>query len=172
MSCSVNPKYSIVLGLVLSFLSCNKVEKLSKDNRNLAFSEFKCISKLTEKSQQKDEVLKYIYGNWQLRGMITMVPSDTVSNIKVTFKDIIGAPINKQIADIFINDKPVGSVLYSINEYIVDNINFIQIESDSFFIDNTKEYNFIRGGIRICEEELMIDNGIASDGPGYLFRKI
>ncbi len=101
-----------------------------------------------------------------------MLPSETVPNIKVTFKDILGAPIDKQVADILINEKPVGFVFYSLKEYLNDNLSYVLIQSDSIYIGNTKEYNFIRGGIRICSDELMIDNRIASDSPGYLFKKI
>jgi hypothetical protein len=39
-------------------------------------------------------------------------------------------------------------------------------------MDIGNEHNIAKGTVRICEKELMLDQGIAFDAPGYLFRKL
>jgi hypothetical protein len=153
----------IILGLMLFSLSCQKDE---------SYKLFDCLSTKTDELLKKEEVLKYIYGTWQLRQMITMIPQDTVPDIKVTFKDVLGAPIDKQIADISLDGKLIGSILYTLVEKTIEGKSYVYFESDSYVIGNTNEYNFIRGDIRICPDELRIDNGMAFDAPAYLFQKI
>ncbi|MFM2393696.1 MAG: hypothetical protein RLZZ546_1678 [Bacteroidota bacterium] len=92
-------------------------------------------------------------------------------DIKVQFKDVLGAPIDKQLADIYIDGKLIGNVLYSFKEVSFDNVIYVFIESDANYIGESQEYNFIRGGLRMCENSLMIDNGMATDAPAYIFEK-
>jgi hypothetical protein len=33
------------------------------------------------------------------------------------------------------------------------------------------DFNFLYGNLRVCDKELLIDNGMAFDAPAYFFRK-
>jgi hypothetical protein len=128
------------------------------------------LNKQANQSLTKKLATKYIYGEWQLAGMITMVPTNVIPDIKVVFKDVLGAPIDKQIAEYYENGKLLGSTLYTLNQIENGEQKMVEIKSDVEIFDN-QVYNLFRGNIRICENELMIDNGIAFDAPGYLFRR-
>jgi hypothetical protein len=152
-----------IVGLLILVMSC-------KDNNDnvVESDELLCINENIDKPLSVADVKKYIYGEWKLVGLITMLPSKEVPDIKVVFKDVLGAPIDKQIAEYYEDGKLVGSTLYSLKQ---DGATIVNIVSDSQTFDNDK-YNFFRGIVRICKDELMIDNGIAFDAAGYLFRKL
>ncbi len=161
---NIMSKYFIFLCLLIFSFGCKKDEDLK--------TKTDCFVNQVDTATKKVDVLKYIYGTWKLTSMITMLPSDNVPNIKVTFMDVLGAPIDKQVANVSIDDKMIGTVIYSLVEKEVGGTTFVNFETESFVIGNTNEYNFIRGAIKICPEEMMIDNGIAFDAPGYIFSKI
>jgi hypothetical protein len=117
------------------------------------------------------DVKSEIYGEWQLTTYIANIPNPKVPDLKVIFKDVLGNPIDKQIADIYENGKLTNTVLYSLKQSSTNNHQVVQIVSDSTRFQNG-DYNFLRGNIRICENQMMIDNGIALDAPGYIFTKI
>jgi hypothetical protein len=149
-----------VLCLMILFIAC-------EEEKPANMSDLKCINENVDKPLSVAEVKKYIYGEWKLVSLITMLPSKEVPDIKVVFKDILGAPIDKQVADYYEDGKLVGTTVYALKQ---NGPNTVDIVSDSQTFDKDK-YNFFRGSIRICKDELMIDNGIAFDAPGYLFRR-
>ncbi|MFN3852647.1 MAG: hypothetical protein ACK4NY_24680 [Spirosomataceae bacterium] len=134
-----------------------------------SLNDFECINKAADKSLTINEVKKKIYGEWQLAGMITMLPTKEVPDIKVVFKDLPGST-TKQLAEYYENGKLKGSTTCTLKEETINQISYVTIASDVEMFD-ANTYNFIRGNIRICDEELMIDNGMAFDAPAYLFRK-
>lgn len=127
--------------------------------------EFNCVGQQVEDLPSIEDARTMIVGTWQLKGMITMMPTEEVPNIKVEFKEDGGVFVTNAGENVFTN-------AYSINENVSeDGYRSIVITTDEFGTD-FNENNFIKGTIRICEDELMIDNGIAFDAPGYLLRKI
>jgi hypothetical protein len=117
------------------------------------------------------DVKSKIYGEWQLTTYIANIPNPKVPDLKVIFKDVSGSPIDKQIADIYENGKLTNTALYSLKQMNSNNYQVVQIVSDSTRFQNG-DYNFLRGNIRICENQMIIDNGIALDAPGYIFTKV
>lgn len=169
-------KYLLFTLLVIGLGSCEKASVDTEISDSIAFveaeaySEFDCINQQADNPTSEDNARKWIVGKWQLKGMITMMPTTEVPNIKIEFKEDGGVFVTNAGKNIFTN-------AYSINETTENGFKYLIISTD--FITNTDnfgndlgEYNFLKGTIRICENELMIDNGIAFDAPGYLLRKI
>lgn len=130
--------------------------------------DFDCLRNSANVSLKIADVKKEIYGEWQLKGMITMVPpSDEVPDIKLVLSQ---KNDGKQLAQIYENGKLTKTMTYDLTQHEYDQISSVGINPDKDKFDDGS-YNFIRGGIRICPGELMIDNGMALDAPAYLFRK-
>ncbi len=157
-------KLSFYFIALLFIVSCKKEEL-----KNESFTTFDCLTENGNKSQTKAEIQKDIYTTWKLKRLATMLPTDEIPNMKIQFKDVLGAPIDKQLVDVYIDDKLIGSVIYNLEEKSSEGFTYVLINSDNAPING--EYNFIRGSITICDDELRIDNGMASDGPGYFFKK-
>lgn len=155
---------------VFSLMACEKEEVSEAVNNNLAFitaeslEEFNCVGQQVENLPTIEDARTMIVGTWQLKGMITMMPTTEVPNIKIEFKEDGGVFVTNAGKNVFTN-------AYSINDKIENDYRSIVITTDQFGIE-TNEYNFLTGTIRICENELMIDNGIAFDAPGYLLRRV
>jgi len=162
-------KNILIAFLVLTFSSCEK-ESAIPDSvafvKAEAVSEFNCVNQQADKSPSLENARKWIEGKWQLKGMITMLPTTEVPNIKIEFKEDGGVFVTHAGKNVFSN-------AYSINETIENGFRHLIISTDFISTNGDfNEYNFLKGTIRICEKELMIDNGIAFDAPGYLLRKI
>lgn len=155
---------------VLSFIACEKDDVSEAINDELAFitseslEEFDCVGQQVETLPTIEDARAMIVGTWQLKGMITMVPTEEVPNIKIEFKEDGGVFVTNAGQNVFTN-------AYSINDKVENDYRSIVITTDEFGME-TNEYNFLTGTIRICENELMIDNGIAFDAPGYLLRRV
>jgi hypothetical protein len=111
-----------------------------------------------------------IYGEWKLERLITNIANPPIPEIKVVFKDVLGTPADKQVADVYLNCKLAYTTTYSLKQ-INGTIKSVKLEPDK------KEYSkeepaVLKGDIRICDGELMIDTGMAFDAPAYLFSKI
>lgn len=148
----------------LSFLACkNEAEP------NVALSD--CLRKTVNEPVFVADVKSKIYGEWQLIELIADIPNPKVPNLKVIFKDVLGNANDKQLADIYENGKLISTMAYYLKQNNSNSYHFVEIVSDSTKLQNG-DYNFIKGSIRICENQMMIDNGIALDAPGYVFIKI
>lgn len=164
-------KFTITAFALLVFASCEKTSVNAEIPDNVAFldaealSEFTCINQQTDNPPRISDARKWIVGKWQLKGMITMIPYVEVPNIKIEFKEDGGVFISNAGENVFTN-------AYSLNENENNGYKSIVISTDDFGTDPFNENNILSGTIRICENELMIDNGIAFDAPGYLLRKI
>ncbi|MCU0324944.1 MAG: hypothetical protein MUF45_06785 [Spirosomaceae bacterium] len=153
--------------------SCNKSDdgisaRLAKVSESL--KDFDCINKAVDKSLTISEVRSKIFGEWQLKGMITMLPTKEVPDSKVIFKKIAGDTDNV-LGEYYLNGKLKGSAVCTFKQVNIEQTSYVTMSSDKEMFD-ADTYNFFRGNIRICDEELMIDNGMAFDAPAYLFRKI
>lgn len=159
-----------ILFLVANF-GCQTENASPKTRENLSISDFDCLNKQADNSLTLMEANKYIFGEWQLNGMITMLPSKEIPDLKIILSNIPASPTEKPIAEIFENGVSKGNVKFELKEMKWESYISVVMESENVSL-STDYYNFIKGNIRICEGELMIDNGMAFDAPAYLFRKI
>lgn len=131
---------------------------------------FECVSNQYDNPPALLDAKAWIVGTWQLKAMITMLPSNEVPNYKVTFMEDGGVFVKKAGEQVFAD-------AYSVIDDKEGDYQYLKIITDSFEIvdginTNFNEHNIVRGTLRICEKEMMVDQGIAFDAPGYLFRKI
>jgi hypothetical protein len=156
--------------IYLTILSCLAFAACKKEaEQEVVTSD--CLNKTADEPVLVADIKSKIYGEWQLKGLIANIPNPKVPDLKVVFKDILGSPIDKQVADIYENGKLTTTMLYSLKQKNGNNYQSVEIVSDSTSFQNG-DYNFLRGTIRICENQMMIDNGIAFDAPGYVFTKV
>ncbi|MFT5885514.1 MAG: hypothetical protein ACI9IP_001974 [Arcticibacterium sp.] len=169
-------KYLLLTLLGFGFTAC---EDKAMEGENLdavafvqaeSFQDFTCVYQQADNPPAIADARKWIVGKWQLKGIISMVPNMEVPNIKVEFLADGGVFVTNAGKTVFTN-------AYSINDVTENNYSYINITTDATVItdglgQDSSGDNFLKGTIRICENELMIDNGIAFDAPGYLFRKI
>lgn len=127
-------------------------------------SAFSCINSQADNAPQLDSAKKWIVGKWQLKGIISMVPNPEVPNYQIEFKEDGGVFITLA-GESFFTDA------YSLIEENANNFRNIKLITDNL-MDIGNENNIAKGSVRVCEKELMLDQGIAFDAPGYLFRKI
>jgi Kunitz/Bovine pancreatic trypsin inhibitor domain len=134
---------------------------------NVAFA---CINIATEQSLLVADVKQRIYGEWKLQAVWANVANPPVPEVKVVFKDVLGAPIDKQVADVYLNCKLAYTTTYNLKQ-INGTIKSVRLEPDKkTYMAN--EPAVLGGTVKICEGELMIDTGMAFDASAYLFRKI
>ncbi|MGL4632131.1 MAG: hypothetical protein ACRCVT_13085 [Leadbetterella sp.] len=145
----------IAIILVLSIVSCSKTEDLLIQNAESA-SDFKCLNETANSNFYKDKVQGILTGTWQLKYVATMLPSTTVDDLTLTFTND-GKVTLKGVTE--------GSGSYILEEKTENNYTYVTLNS----IGNI---NMAQGQIRICQEELLIDQGMALDAPGYFFRRV
>ncbi len=161
----------LILVFLISNMSCKKDSTILKNRESQSISEFNCLYKAVDKPITKIEVEKFIYGEWQLYGLVVMLPNNSLPDIKIIVSNIPASPSEKPLIEIFENGKSKGKVIFDLEEIKDGNYSNVTIKSESRTLA-MDYYNFIKGNIRICEKELMIDNGMAFDAPAYLFRKV
>lgn len=131
--------------------------------------DFDCLRNSADVPLKIADVKKEIYGEWQLKGMITMVPSSSEDMPDVRLV-ISQKGTGKQLAEIYKDGKLVNTMTYDLEQNEHEKLSWVTIKPDKETFDDGT-YNYIKGSIRICPGELMIDNGMALDAPAYLFRK-
>lgn len=130
--------------------------------------DFDCLRNWADVSLKIADAKKEIYGEWQLKGMITMMPpSSEVPDVKLRISQ---KDNGKQLAEIYENGKLTHTMTYDLKQEEYEKLLWVAIQPDKETFDDGS-YNYIKGSIRICPGELMIDNGMAFDAPAYLFRK-
>jgi hypothetical protein len=167
-------KTSLIIISILSvatFFSCESENATPKSRENLTMADFDCLNKQANQSLTVSEANKLIYGKWKLYGMLTMLPTKEIPDIKLILSNLPTSPSEKPVAEIFENGVLKGMVKFVLKEMKWETYTNVVVESENVSLP-ADYYNFIKGNIRICEGELMIDNGIAFDAPAYLFRKI
>jgi hypothetical protein len=137
---------------------------------NSVLDKYECINKTADASFTKSDIKAKIYGRWKLEQLITMLPNPKVPNIEIEFKDILGAPIDKQVADLYVDGKLVGTSTYSLVEKDLGNIKFVSIESEANLFEPQSKF-FSTATVRICENAMIIDYGMAADAPAYILVK-
>ncbi|MGL4631843.1 MAG: hypothetical protein ACRCVT_11640 [Leadbetterella sp.] len=129
-----------------------------------AKSDFVCIYQNTEVSIKVETISKDIVGTWDLRRKegFRIQPQDVVSNT-IRFKfDKFG------LAEVYENGKLSFLINYKVIQKTANNVQFVSIESDP----SKDKTNILNGTIRICDNELVIDQGLAFDAPAYFFKKV
>lgn len=166
----------ILLGfgiLSLLYLSSCKIadEEVPAMNSIKAESilDFDCLRNAADVPLTIADVKKGIYGEWQLKGAITQVPmQEEVPDVKLKISE---KSTGKQLVEIYENGKLAKTMTYDLEQGQHEKLLWVIIKPDQeTFADGS--YNYIRGTIRLCPNELMIDNGMAFDAPAYLYRKI
>jgi hypothetical protein len=158
--------------IMIALLSCKSAkEELTKEkSKSESLSDFECIRKSIDKSLSTAEVKSKIYGEWILTGIIADIPNPIIPDLKVAFKDVLGAPIDKQFAEVYKNGELSYTTTYSLKETKEGDNLTVFIEADK--MEYAKgEVALFNSRVRICENELMLDTGMAHDAPAYLFRK-
>lgn len=130
--------------------------------------DFDCLYKSADVPLTIADVKKEIYGEWQMKGIIAMVQSDAdIPDVKLVISQ---KSDGKQLAEILNDGKLAFSSTFDLEQNSHNELKWVTIKPDrEYFNDST--YNFIRGSIRICPGQLLIDNGMAFDAPAFLFRK-
>ncbi|WP_131458376.1 hypothetical protein [Jiulongibacter sediminis] len=157
----------LLLGVMLvAFMSCEKTDSqpINETDKAETLDDFTCINEQADNPADLADAQNWIVGKWQLTGIIAMMPDVEVPNIQVEFKSDGGVFVEKDGENVFTD-------AYSVIENESNGYTSLQVITDQL-PDNFDEYNIVKGTLRICESELMIDQGIAFDAPGYLFRKI
>lgn len=151
--------------------SCkNKDEEVPALNMLKAESilDFDCLRNSADVPLKIADVKKEIYGEWQMKGIITMSPAATeIPDVRLVISQ---KSDGKQLAQIFENGKLTHSTTFDFKQEAFEKLFWVTIQPDKDRFDDDS-YNYIKGSIRICPGQLMIDNGMAFDAPAYLFRK-
>ena len=105
-----------------------------------------------------------IMGIWQLKKVSAMIPNPPVPNVSVIFLPASQVQIAK-------DDKLIYKGAYELKENIspIDTTYWVNIPSWNY---QTMGDNYVRGTIRMCNTQLLIDDGMAADGPGYYYTKV
>ncbi len=160
-------KKQLICFIVLSILSFTACKKEAE--QQIVVSD--CLNKTVNDPVLIADIKSKIYGEWQLRELIANIPNPKVPNLKIVFKPTKGFQVKDEEAYIYENGKLTNTVTFSLNQKDANGYQSVEIVSDSEKFQNG-EYNFLRGSIRICENQMMIDNGIALDALGYVFIKV
>ncbi|WP_337042305.1 hypothetical protein [Emticicia sp. 17c] len=156
---------------LLGLSACEKPDEAAPATNSIkaeSILDFACLYNSADVPLKVSDAKKNIYGLWQLKGTITMSPpAEEVPNLKIA---ISAVSENKNLAEIYENDKKKYSVNFSLVQKEYEKHLWVEIVPEKETLDDGT-YNFIKGTIRICEGELMIDNGMAFDAPAFLFRK-
>jgi hypothetical protein len=127
-------------------------------------SAFTCINSQADNPPTLENAKKWIIGKWQLKSKITMIPNAQVPNYQIEFKEDGGVFVTLVGVSVYTD-------AYSLVENVENNYRSIKMVTDNL-MDFSNEHNIVKGTIRVCEKELMLDQGIAFDAPGFLFRKL
>jgi hypothetical protein len=122
----------------------------------------------------KVEANQHIYGRWKLIKIFAFrAPNVEVPDMEILFVGSPGTATDNQVAYVIQKGINIGTVKYTISESLGENKNkYLNINSGENITYTNGNSNIIRGQLRICQNELLLDNGMAFDAPGYLFKRI
>lgn len=147
----------IIAFVVLLFGACKKkADNMPEDN-------FDCVRNggtLKGKAAMEFQIV----GIWKLKKVSAMIPNPPVPNVSITFTSASQVQIAK-------DDKLLykGPFEWQEIDSLTETFQILNIKSWDY---QTLGDNYIRGAIRMCNTQLLIDDGMAADGPGYFFVKI
>ena len=144
------------LFVVVASFSCQKKEIAATTN-------FDCVNAQFDNAPTLGEASSRIVGQWQLKKMAAMRIQTEVPNIRLVFSS------NKTV-EVYQNEQLIQQDKYQLIENQQGTTRFIALETTKTTFQNG-DYSFLRGTVRVCDAELLIDNGMAFDAPGYFFVK-
>lgn len=145
--------FYLALSIIGLFISCKKEVN----------TETSCINEQSVTPPLLSVAQTKIIGQWQLSSIISMLPTTVIPKIKLIFK-------NNQKVEVLKDNVLIHSDSFQIKEIRIDTFRLVEIYTTKTVFDNG-DYNFIKGGLRVCDAEMFIDNGMAFDAPGYRFIK-
>lgn len=157
------------LVLLLSILISCESESVDEEISTVAMIEaesiadFTCINEQADNAPPVSEAKNKVVGDWQLKAILTMLPSNEIPNIVLRIDNELAVSVFQ-----------AGVIVHADNLKITGesgtNYSILKLESSRENFSNG-DFNFLYGNLRVCDNELFIDNGIAFDAPGYYFRK-
>lgn len=148
---------SLFFAAMLALTACKKEKVEATEN-------FDCVNAQADNAPTLNEANARIVGNWQLKKMAGMrMPPVEIPNIRLVFA------ANKTV-EVYQNNQLVHSDSYQLKEEKQATARWIAISTAKQTFQNG-DYSFLRGTVRVCEAELLIDNGMAFDAPAYFFVK-
>ena len=103
-----------------------------------------------------------IIGTWQLNSITCFCPpTNSVPNYRVVFVD-------NQNVKVFKDNQLILTDTYAITENTSAGYTGLTISTTKTKFDNG-ESNFIQKSLRMCDDALVFDHGMAFDAPGYFF---
>ena len=151
----------LVFGIITSGCENKNIETAEKKD-DLPVN-FDCINQMADKPLLVDVAKKKMIGEWQLKQIATMLPSKTVPDIKVVFS-------GSDKVEVYENGKLKYGTDYSLKQENIDKTPMVTLETKEIKLAEG-DYKFLFGAIRVCDKELLIDNGMAFDAPAYFFVK-
>lgn len=126
-------------------------------------SEFECINNQADNPPSIAVAKERMVGTWQLKSIFSMLPPKEIPNIELTINNDLSTILKK-------GGKVIDNGQLTLKEETVNDFTSIKISSNKEYFDNG-EYGYLFGYFRVCEKEMLIDNGMMFDAPGYFFRK-
>jgi hypothetical protein len=156
----------VFLFLCSVLVACkSKSEVLTNSLKPEEVGDFACLNANVDKPYTIPDINTYLFTSWTLKNIATMVPSKTVPDIRLVF--------NKNgTADVFQDGKKAYQTNFSLKEESANAFKWVTLSSEANTIpDHPIIKHILAGTIRICEKELILDQGMAFDAPAYFFRK-
>lgn len=163
-------KSIFLLGLLTTFTFWSCETQQAEDLSQLEMIEaeqvqnFSCLNAQLKTAKSVSETQNLIPGTWQLKAIMSMLPSTEIPNYVLVIDNDYNVIVKKAGKSV-VADK---LIFFEKNEY---GSSVIGLKNTKQYFDN-QDFSFLYGTIRICENELLIDNGMAFDAPGYYFRKV
>lgn len=161
-------KYLFLSILISLFFSCES-QSVEEEMSTLAMIQAEEIASFTCINQQADEAIPAssaadkIIGEWQLKAIMTMRPNDEVPNIVLKISKDLSVSVFRAGKNLHDDELSISTEVGNVFKGLV-------LESSRKNFSNG-DFNFLYGNLRVCDKELLIDNGMAFDAPAYFFRK-
>jgi hypothetical protein len=159
-------KHALVIALVgMVFMTTSACQKSEEDllEAKATTINFDCVNAQADKAPALADAQKNIVGSWTLKRVASMMPTTSVPNIEIIFRQ-------NGSYDLIKDGKVIGTDTYKIKEESMSNSTWLTISATQESFSN-QEYNIVRGSLRVCANEMLIDNGMAFDAPGFYFAR-
>ncbi|UBM58301.1 hypothetical protein LAG90_15970 [Marinilongibacter aquaticus] len=164
----------IINAFVMSafLLSCGKSQNAEPEQlsgieiANAQLDDFSCVDEPSNAIKDLALAQSTIVGKWQMRMIISMAPLEKIDNIQIEFLEDGGVKV-------YLDNELQYTDAYSVveGENTLNEIS-LRILTDSMEIGEQKDYDIVNGDLRLCDNELMIDQGMAFDAPAFVFKRI
>ncbi|MFN8356766.1 MAG: hypothetical protein U0Y10_20095 [Spirosomataceae bacterium] len=114
--------------------------------------------------KDKASIQLQMVGIWKLHKISVFGVVEKIPNVGLTFLP------NNQV-QIAVDDQLIYKGAFEFKEQVFATETIFSVDIPTWNYQTLGD-NYVRGAIRMCTKELLIDQGMASDGPGYFFAKI